>query len=485
MLRIRKVKTASGKIAVQVVERTGLSQRTKVVKHVGSGSSQNELKKLTSLAQSFVNNQEKTLPLFSEISSFDFVSVSHLKAHKGKHIFAYEFLNHFYQLNGFETLGNNLLKNLSILRVFEPASKLRSLTLLKKYFGFDFTKNSLYKNLSKINNLKTDIEKLAVEYAQKHLSFDLSLVFFDVTTLYFETFKEDKEDFREPGFSKDNKHQPQILVCLVVTKEGYPIASEIFEGNKFEGHTLIPVIEKFKNSRKITGLTVVADAAMVSLDNIQKLLAKSLNYIVGARVSSLPLSLIKEISTCLNRTEGVYFQTETEYGTLICDFSQKRANKNKSDREKQIRKALFQINNPAKTTKRLRFLKQNSKTKLSLNKGLIYKDELLEGIKGYYTNLEEINSQLIVSRYKDLWQVEKAFRIAKSDLLARPIFHSKRQSIQAHILIVFVALCLAKAIELKTGKSIQIVKDEIWDTEDIVIEDTLTGRKFTLRTGEY
>ena len=120
---------------------------------------------------------------------------------------------------------------------------------MKKYFEINYTKNTLYKRLLRFNRLKDDAEKLAFEYAKKYLSFDFSLVFFDITTLYFETFKEDKEEFRRIGFSKDNKpNQPQVLVSLIVTKEGYPIAMDVFSGNTFEGHTMIPTIENFKKT---------------------------------------------------------------------------------------------------------------------------------------------------------------------------------------------------------------------------------------------
>jgi transposase len=338
----------------------------------------------------------------------------------------------------------------------------------------------LYKGLLRFNKLKEKAEKITFEYAKKYLSFDFSLVFFDITTLYFETFKEDEEKFMRPGFSKDGKPaQPQILVSLVVTKEGYPIAMDVFSGNTFEGHTIIPVIERFKNTHKVEDLTVVADAGMLSFDNIQKLVSKNIKYIVGARVSNLPLKLIKDLSLVLNKTEGIYFQVETDKGLLICDYSIKRANKNKSDRKKQIQKALNQINSNYKQNKRLRFVKETSKTTSILNQELIEKDELLEGIKGYYTNLRTQTPALIISRYKDLWHVEKAFRIAKSDLLARPIYHFKKESIKAHILIVFLSLCLSKAIELKNNKSIKTVKDMILSVPDITLKDNITNQTYT------
>ena len=484
MARVRKVKTASGKIAIQVVERSGLLRRTKVVKHFGSGSSKAEIDNLLILAQKFLSDEEKTRPLFPELfdsPKYDLVSRRHIKARAGKHNFAYEFLEKYYKLNGFDDLDNKLLKDLVIMRIIDPCSKLRSISLLAKYFDILYSKNSLYLKLSLINDLKNDAEKIAVNYARKNLSFDFTLVFFDVTTLYFETFKEDNDNFRKSGFSKDGKHtQPQILVSLVVTKEGYPIAADIFEGNKFEGHTMIPVIENFRSLHSITNLTVIADAGMLSLENTQKLAEKGLYYIVGARLSSLPLKTIKEMSYYLNKKEDIYFQTETPNGTLICDYSIKRAAKNRFDREKQIKKAQSQLNNPGKI-KRLRFLKQTSKQKFELNLSLIEKQELLDGIKGYITNLKKISPQLIISRYKDLWHVERSFRIAKSDLQTRPIYHHKLENVKAHILIVFVALAISKSMEISLNKSIQKIRDDIWEIEDIELHDTLTGRKWIIR----
>ena len=236
MLKVRRVKTGSGKTAVQIVKRSG--RRTFVVKHIGTASSKPELEKLVRIAQNTILKKEKTTPLFPEFfteSKYDLVSIEHLKIVASRHTFAYELLGEYYKLSGFEKLNSDLLKNLAIMRVVEPTSKLRSIKLLKRYFDISFSKNYLYKNLPSLNQLKESVERVAVQCAKRHFSFNFNLVFFDVTTLYFETFKEDKENFRKPGFSKDNKpNQPQILVSLVVTKEGYPVACDTFEGNKFE-----------------------------------------------------------------------------------------------------------------------------------------------------------------------------------------------------------------------------------------------------------
>ena len=315
----------------------------------------------------------------------------------------------------------------------------------------------------KSNEKKDEIEKIAVNYARKYLSFDFSLVFFDVTTLYFETFKEDKDNFRKPGFSKDGKHQqPQVLVGLVVTKEGFPISIESFEGNTFEGHTMLPVILNLKKKYNIENLTIVADVGMLSFNNMEVLQKHNFSYVVGARIGGIKENIIKNVSEEINKQENYIVEAKTKYGRLLVDYSKKRASKDKSDREKQIRKAEYQIVNGNPILKRIRFLKEDVKTKYKLNQKLIDKDIILDGLKGYYTNTEEKDARLLIKRYKDLWHVEKAFRIAKSDLLARPMFHHKKENVKAHIIVVFVSLAIAKII-------------------DIALIDTLTNFKFTKR----
>lgn len=494
MLRIRTTKTASGKIAVQAVRRE--RQKTIVVKHFGSTDNSVELKNLHTLADQYIIRASQTKPLFPELftpQKEHLVSLDRIKITSPYHHFAYEMLSFFYQRNGFNKLKDKLLQDLSIIRIIEPASKIRSLALLKEYFNINLGHSTLYQGLKIIQDKKDKIEEVAVNYAKKHLSFDFSFVFYDVTTLYFETHKEDEdltddqgkvleEGLRKNGFSKDHKsNQPQILVGLLVTKEGYPIAIEMFTGKTFEGKTMIPVILKVKEKYRINNLTVVADAAMLSFANTQELKNHNLSYIVGARMGSVTDNLMKEISRALNKTEGVFYKTHTAHGILICDYSKSRASKDKSDREKQIRKALRQIEQGNPVLLRYPFLKAEKKPVLKLNTRLIEKDELLDGIKGYYTNVADIPESLVVSRYKDLWHVEKAFRIAKSDLEARPMFHHLRVTIEAHMLIVFVSLCVVKSIELLSGISIKRVRDQIWRILDVTMEDTLTRQKFVKR----
>lgn len=480
-MQVRTTKTASGNTAVQVVER--YRHQTKVVKHIGSAASKKDLDALLQLAQEYITAANNTAPLFPELlrEEQQLVAIENLVFTRAFHHCAYEFFSFFYALLGFSSLNDPILKDLAIMRLVEPVSKQASLDLLKEYFGVSHGHNKLYKALKQMHKQKKDIEQVAVVYAKKYLSFDFSFVFYDVTTLYFESFKDD-DPFRKKGFSKDSKsQQPQILVGLVVTREGFPVSCELFEGNTFEGKTMLPVINNFKNQYAIPTLTIVADAAMLSFKNMQELQKNNLQYIVGARIGSLSDKLTRDIAQAINKIEGIVITRETPHGTLLCDYTKQRAAKDKYDREKQIQRAELRIKQGNPLVQKNRFLKEKTKTIYELNTRLIEKDELLDGIKGYYTNITTLPTELIIARYKDLWHVEKAFRMAKSDLEARPMFHHKKESIQAHMIIVFVSLCIAKAIELRAKLSIAKVKKSIWRILDIEFTDKLTNKTFVKR----
>jgi hypothetical protein len=197
--KVRTTKTASGKTAVQVVSRE--KHQTKIIKHLGSADSKENLSQLLKLANQYIFEKDNNLPLLPEAFGIDnqnrhLVVAEDLHFTSFYHHFAYEFLTAFYERNGFNKLENKLLRDLAIIRIIDPVSKLRSVDLINKYFGFSYTKNIVYKGLENLEKLKPLAEKMAVNYAQKYLNFDFSIVFYDVTTLYFETFDSDT-DFGE------------------------------------------------------------------------------------------------------------------------------------------------------------------------------------------------------------------------------------------------------------------------------------------------
>jgi transposase len=455
-MKIRVVMTASKAKAVQIV-RYQNNKRT-ILHHIGSAHTEAELDELLLLAEEWIKDFSKQLSIFPDESPNKLIHLNHCTFIGVQYSFFYQQISVIQDKMGFAGLPL-LLNDLVTMRIFEPASKLRSLDLMEQFFGIKHSRKSYYKIAPQCVDLKEKVEMKVVEFAKEHYSFNFDIVFYDVTTLYFETFEED--DLRKNGFSKDSKsQQPQILVALLVTKEGFPIAFEVFSGNTFEGHTIIPTIQDFIDRNKVKAFTVVADAAMISSQNITQLNQNEINYIVGARMGNLSIELLETVDKQIVREDGKSIRIKTELGYLICSYSSVRYRKDLYEMNKQIEKAKQVIQVPSKS-KKLKFTKTKDQ-KMELNDELIEKTKKLLGIKGYYTNLEEkiVDNKTIIARYHQLYKIEQAFRISKSDLQTRPIFHFKEQPIKLHILICFMALVISKHIELKAGVSIRKFIDE-------------------------
>lgn len=478
---IRTVKTSSGATAVQIVRYE--KNKTIIVSHIGSAHTKDALTVLKEEAAKQIEKNSMQKSLFpKEKQKISPILVINKSEYLGvRYTFIYDILVKIFRLFDFHKLKNKILLDLVLIRIIQPASKLESLEYLSEMFGIKYRKSSLYQAVTSFPNLKTDVEKYTVSFAREHYHFDFTIVFYDVTTLYFETFREDEENFKKPGFSKDNKaSQPQIIIGLIVTKEGFPVSYEVFAGNTFEGKTFIPTIVKFKKEYDVENLTVVADAAMISFPNVQSLIANNLSYIVGARTASLKLDQIKQVNQELDTVDENSTRIETQRGLLVCDFSLKRYQKDKREMDKQIAKAekLLRDNNVLKRTK---FIKTDGKTIQSINQALIEKTRLLLGIKGYYTNLADEPDETIIKQYHNLWHIEQAFRIAKNDLAMRPIYHFKKQTIKAHILICFMALTVCKYMELTTGKSIKKIVKLLKSITEARVKNLLTNEEIIMR----
>lgn len=481
MYHIRTTKTGSGATALQVVRYE--NRKMIVVAHIGSAHTLAESRAAKLTAKQWIDRISRQQLLFPDKkkSASTLISLQKCQYLGFYYNFSYEIFSQIFIRFKFHTLRHNLLNDLALVRIIEPSSKLHSLKLLKDFFGIKHFRQYFYQALPQIAALKDKVETRVLATAKQEFNFNFSLIFYDVTTLYFESFRED--EFRKRGFSKDNKaQQPQILIGLVVNANGFPIAYETFEGNKFEGHTLIPVIRDFQQKHQIKTLTIVADAAMLSFENLQSLQQNKLHYIVGARLGNLPLGLIKEISAKLNQINNAVIRLKTKHGDLICGFSASRFRKDKHEMEKQIQKVQFALQKPA-CIKRLKFLKKTGKTEFQINRALIKKTTMLLGLKGYYTNLpSKIDNELIISHYHNLWHVEQSFRIAKSDLQIRPIYHFKKDAIKTHLLICFMALAVSKYLEIKTGKSIKQIVQLLKKVTDARILNMLTNQEITLRS---
>lgn len=484
MLRLRTTKNSSGSTAVQVVRYD--DRRTVIVRHIGSARTLEDISHLKEEAIRWIETETEQSSLFPEgISSKRFLDLDTCRYLGFRYSLAHDVLMDIADQLQLTKMNDRLLLDLVIMRIIEPASKVRSLELLKTYFGIHYARSRLYRDLRKIVGYKSTFERLAVSFAHEELCSDLSFVLYDVTTLYFESFSAD--ELRKPGFSKDNKaQQPQIVIGLLVDLAGFPLAYEIFEGNTFEGHTMIPVLEQFARLHGVTTSIVVGDAAMLSRSNIQELERRGFFYIVGARLANASSGLIAQTSRELQQRDEATIRIPTimGHGDLVCSFSAKRFRKDSLEMERQIAKAkkLITIGQPGK---RAKFVKRaDGKDSYILDETLMAKAKLLLGVKGYYTNVprERLDDEGIIARYHDLWHVEQSFRMTKSDLVARPIFHRKKDAIKAHMLICFMALAMGKTMELKTGLSLRRIVHILKSVTDARIVDEVTKREFTLRS---
>ena len=364
---------------------------------------------------------------------------------------------------GFGIIPEELFRHITIARLAYPVSKLKTADYLYRYKGIAIDVQRIYRFLDRLNKkYKEMAEKIAYEYTKKTLN-QISVVFYDMTTLYFES--EDEDDLRKIGFSKDGKFQnPQIMLGLLVGQNGYPIGYDIFSGNTFEGHTLIPTLKKIQNKYSFAKPIVIADAGLLSKDNIEKLKVEKYQFIIGARIKNETDRIKKEIlKKARSLTDGQTFQIEKPDQTrLIVGYSDKRRKKDEYNRKKGIRKLEQRIGSGRLTKESInnrgynKFLELVGEIEVELNQEKIQEDKKWDGLKGYVTNTN-LKPEEIIENYKHLWQIEKAFRISKTDLKVRPIYHFRKRRIEAHICIAFVAYTIWKELErLLTEKKIDM-----------------------------
>ncbi len=477
MFRIRKVRTKSGSTAIQVVQYTG--HRAKIAKHIGSAKDDIEFDLLLKQGQAWIEEQTFQINLFPEQKQ-KLLIVDRGECVAVTHNFAYQFFTNCLNECKLAHLPP-LLLDLAIMRLIEPASKWRSVELLSRYFGIKYSQR-IYRTIPKLIIHKADIEQQAYSVAEEKFKEQFYYVLYDVTTLYFESFKAD--ELKIEGFSKDNKsQQPQIVIGLLVTQSGFPLSYNVFAGNTFEGKTMLPVVEGFMSKHPHAKPIVVADAAMLDEERLAELREKNISYIVGVRLANANLGLVKQIHGNLNAVNGAIARFQSKHGDLICDFSNKRYKKELNDLNKLVQKAQELVAKQSSGTK-VKFIKRVSKEKIELNTSLIEKRKLLLGIKGYCTDLSEtqLSSQQVIERYHHLWRVEQSFRMSKFDLEARPIYHQKEDAIRSHVLICFVALIIEKYLELTTKMSLRNIRLLVWNITESHIRDTITKETFKFRS---
>jgi transposase len=286
----------------------------------------------------------------------------------------------------------------------------------------------------------------------------IDVIFYDCTTLYFEAFEED--ELREHGFSKDNKfNEVQVLLALLVTKEGLPVGYNLYEGGTYEGHTLMPALKELKAKYEIGRVIFVTDAGMLNKGNLKAMEGEGLEYIVGARLKNLPLKLQKQILNPENYAEADdgYKVARFDYQgrKLIVNYSARRANKDAKDRQRALEKLEGKLATRRNVTDYLnncgykKYLEIEGEAEVMVNQSKVDTDSKWDGLRGVITNARELSSEEAINQYCNLWQIEEAFRVTKHDLKVRPIFHWKPRRVEAHIAIAFTAYSLVKYLEYR------------------------------------
>lgn len=455
-----------------------------MVRHLGTARNELETKELVSLAEQFIQNQRiksGKLSLFDNRYSTSEMSeiLSRFSIRRVLDSVTFNFFYHFYKILDFDKIGNKSFADLVIARIIFPVSKAKTRDFLESRLNKHYSLSSLYRLMEEIYSLdfQNQLEEKMIAFIRS-FSPTIFVLFFDVTTLYYESFDED--DLRKFGFSKDNKaNQPQLVVTLTVTADGFPLHLKVFPGNKFEGHLMLPCIKEIVRKHQLNDFVVVADSAMVSSTNMEELEKENLSYIVGARLGNLPTKIWEQIIT-VPKIDGA--TKRFDFGKnriLVVSYSQKRANKDRSDREKQIKRAQFALNNPSVVSKRFKFLKKIENHDLELNTENVIKSQLLEGLKGYLTNAVNLTDQEVIVKYSQLWQVEKSFRISKSDLKARPVFHTAKERIEAHLTIVFASLAVIRLMEKTTNKSVQKVLWLLDQVKEVIMENNISRERIS------
>ncbi len=493
---IRKKKNSSGSITVLIIEKR--NRRNIILKNIGTSTDAVEIDYLYSKALKETErlNQSPQLP-FDKDKELEYAD-SFTNCIDSFYLIGPELLlGKLFDDIGFNAIPNELFRHLVLTRLVYPVSKLKTVDYLLKYKGIQMSVYSIYRYLDTLHKSYIEnVKQISLQHTLSIFNNKIAVVFYDVTTLYFETKYED--DFKKMGFSKDGKHQqPQIVLGLLVSDQGYPLDYHVFEGDQYEGNTLIPVIEHFEAKHKPEQLIIVADAGLLSKNNIEAIVSKHYQYILGARIKNQNEAVTKQILALkLNDAQSWELKT-AEQTRLIISYKKSRAVNDEKNRKRGLEKLKAKVKTGKLNKTHInnkgynKYLKIDGEAKISINEQKYNDDKKWDGLKGYITNTN-LSKEIVIEQYHQLWQIEKTFRIAKSDLAIRPIYHQLKKRIEAHICIAFAACKMYKELErqLKIKKSsltpekvVDILKT-IYSVEFETPYSTTKYKKLIIKTNE-
>lgn len=473
-IRLKKNNSGSTSVLLIASERvSGGQPYPRIIKHFGVAKTEQELSNLKIIAQQYLdyiiaNNNSiptsiiPTEPKMLTIKSSKDITSCSCEIIGFKDIYGKLFKKIFTD-TGLHNIGNTMLGELAVMRIIKPKSKLYTSNIASN-FGYIMNVDRIYKFMDRITDqVISNIKDIGYQNT-KNLLADvkqrLDVLFYDLTTISFEVNSQD--ELRDFGFSKDGKHQHvQIVLAIIVTDGGLPISYEIFQGNTYEGHTLIPTILELKKKYNINRIILIADSGLINKANITALNEAKWEYIIGARIKNSSKTILDAVFT----EEGfVYLNEDIKYkihklnktttDKLIIYSSVKRAKKDAYDRNSAVEKIKKHVGCSVKN--KLAGVLRKSYVNLTEDSCInIDEDKLKEAAKfdGYFaiqTNISNCDPEEILTNYRGLYQIEQTFRISKYNLKIRPVFHYSPHRVKAHFAICYVALILLRTIEFKT-----------------------------------
>jgi hypothetical protein len=496
---VRKVRTASGAVAVQIVTRRG--RVVERVEHLGSARTDADLALLLAAAQDRLSRGQDVLdlgqlpvvaPRLDDVA--DWTSKPGSSAGQsvlddepapaprrgrpaavdaGGRVVAtsslvlWQVLTAAYARVGLDALGDEAFRAMVLARIVEPTSKADTLRVLAELGAPCPSLRTVWRSLKRCqgNDYRDKVSKVCTAFSAAAGGL-AALVMYDCTTLHYEIEDEDTgpNALRKVGMSKEHRVDPQVQVGLLVDPTGFPLEVHLFEGNTAETTTILPVLQKFQERHGITGMVVVADAGMLSASNLNEIEDAGFSFIVGSRITKAPYDLAEHFERKGDYfTDGQILESSRAMGTgtkqrqrrVVYQYSFKRSKRDNKTINAQIAKAEKIAAGKAPLTK-TRFLKVSDASK-ELNQATIDRARQLAGLKGYVTNLDPavMDGAAVIAAYHDLWQVEASFRMTKSDLKARPIFHHEREAIEAHLTVVFAALAVSRDLQQRCGVTVK------------------------------
>lgn len=390
------------------------------------------------------------------------------------------------------------LKDVVIGRIALPNSKLQTAEILTRDYLKPLSADQIYRLMDALFPHQLEIKRRVLETSKYFIkNSKIDILFFDVTTLHFES--QIADDLRNLGMSKAHKiGEVQVVLALATTSEGFPIGYNLFPGNTAEVSTLLVSLKEWTQELNIQGVTVVADRAMMSESNLLAMEQQGFKYTVAAKLKSLPkpmkemiLSRKDEIGATVSRQEMKIQEYSLNGRRLIVSYSESRAKKDRSDRERLLSRIQKKIGSKAKGKQLithkgyLKYFKEVAKGEMLLDLEKINEDAKWDGLHGVITNDKEVNSTQLLERYRGLWVIEESFRINKHTLQMRPIYHYKSKRVEAHILICYLAFAISRYVEKQVTEfhkpmSVARIREELKRVQSALLEDDVTGERYRL-----